>query len=488
MLLINFIYSSINDYIGVNNKLVAYNKHDLTYFKKITTTFDNSVVIMGYNTWISIPNTKKPLINRLNIIISKNNYNRITETETIKKFSSISDSFHWLSDNKYVNIYVIGGSQLFSEIVKLFPDNINLVYKTNYIYNNNLPICDKYISYIHDFSNYTLLSTNKQSSATNIFSELIQNISCTGTTEEYKYSNQEIEYEYLVYQNNLHYNKNEYAYLDTMRNILDKSKRNTRNGDVYSDFGIKMEFNLLDGFPLLTTKKMPWKTVLRELLWFISGSTNNKYLQDKNVHIWDKNASKESLLSRGLKYDEGDLGPIYGFQWRHFGAKYDNTYSDYNQQGFDQLNYVINEIKTNPTSRRIIINSWNPFDIDKMALPPCHILFQLYIDNGFIDGQLYQRSGDMFLGVPFNIASYSFLLYIIGNITGYKPRNLIHIIGDAHIYECHNNSVEKQLQRIPFKAPSITINDIYDIDSINEEDIKIVDYRSYNSIKAEMIV
>ena len=223
----------------------------------------------------------------------------------------------------------------------------------------------------------------------------------------------------------------------------------------------------------LFMKKMGWKTILRELLWFISGSTNNKELQKKNVHIWDGNSSKEYMDSRGLDYEEGDLGPIYGYQWRKFGGEYNRSESI----GFDQLRYMIDLIKNDPTSRRIIMSAWNPPDLDKMSLPPCHILFQIYVDGEYIDGQMYQRSGDMFLGVPFNIASYSFLLHIIGKITDKIPRFLYHILGDCHIYSNHYYEVETQLKRHTYKFPTLEIiGEITDIDRINEEQFKINNY------------
>ena len=168
-----------------------------------------------------------------------------------------------------------------------------------------------------------------------------------------------------------------------------------------------MKFDLRNGFPLLTTKKMGWKTILRELLWFLSGNTDNKQLLNKKVHIWTQNAEDYSKRS---VYREGDLGPIYGFQWRHFGANYKGCDEDYTNKGIDQIRWLIDEIKQNPHSRRLIVSSWNPVDIPTMALPPCHAFVQFSIEDTFIDAQLYQRSGDMFLGVPYNIASYSYLL------------------------------------------------------------------------------
>jgi len=263
-----------------------------------------------------------------------------------------------------------------------------------------------------------------------------------------------------------------------------------RNGQVKSSFGEKMVFNL-DRFPLLTTKKMGHKTILRELLWFLKGSTDNQSLKDKNVHIWDQNASKEFLESRGLPYEEDDLGPVYGFQWRHFGASYKDRDTDYDGQGFDQIKWLIQEIKDNPSSRRLILNAWNPPDLDKMALPPCHILSQFYVNQqeGTLSCQLYQRSGDMFLGVPFNIASYAYLTYILCKLTGYKPGKLHHVLGDAHVYEEHYQAVKDQYKRVPKVFPKLTISDeLTDIDTIDETMFSLEEYSSYSPIKAPMKV
>jgi thymidylate synthase len=206
---------------------------------------------------------------------------------------------------------------------------------------------------------------------------------------------------------------------------------------------------------------MGYKTILRELLWFIKGSTDNQELLDKKVTIWQENASKEFLEYRGLDYEEGDLGPIYGFQWRHCGATYKDCKTDYQGKGIDQIKWLIGEIKNNPSSRRLILSAWNVEDLDKMALPPCHILSQFYVNvkEGLLSCQLYQRSGDMFLGIPFNIASYAFLTCILCKLTGYKPGSLIHILGDAHIYEEHYHGVSEQLKRVPKQFPELVISD-----------------------------
>jgi len=285
--------------------------------------------------------------------------------------------------------------------------------------------------------------------------------------------------------------ENEHQYLSALKEVYEDGQlRQTRNAKTISLFGIKMKFDLQKCFPILTTKRVPFKTVLRELLWFISGDTSNKTLIDKGVHIWTDNASKKFLSERGLNYSEGDLGPVYGFQWRHIGAKYYSCDANYTNKGFDQLEDIIKRIKEDPTSRRLILTAWNPLDLDKMALPPCHMTCQFYVRGEFLDCQLYQRSGDMFLGVPFNISSYSMLIHIIAHCCSLKPGQLIHIIGDAHIYQEHIGVVEEQLSRIPYicKAKfSIQPDAPKDIDSLKEIHCSLENYSSQDTLKAKMI-
>lgn len=223
----------------------------------------------------------------------------------------------------------------------------------------------------------------------------------------------------------------EYQYLDHIRHILSNGNKRCDRTCVgtYSIFGAQMRYSLRDTFPLLTTKRVFWRGVLEELLWFIRGSTNAFELRDKNVHIWDANSTREFLDSVGLKErEEGDLGPIYGFQWRHFGAQYKGMHADYKNQGIDQLAHVINTIKTRPTDRRILMCAWNPIDIPEMALPPCHCLVQFFVAGDELSCQLYQRSADMGLGVPFNIASYALLTYMIAHVTGLKVSKNIYLL------------------------------------------------------------
>lgn len=251
-----------------------------------------------------------------------------------------------------------------------------------------------------------------------------------------------------------------------------------------------MRFNLRDQFPLLTTKRVFWRGVAEELLWFIKGSTDARLLQNKNIRIWDGNSTREFLDGMGFKdREEGDLGPVYGFQWRHFGAKYTDCHGNYDGQGIDQLKEVIERIKKNPTDRRIIMSAWNPVDIPQMALPPCHCLAQFYVSNGELSCMLYQRSADMGLGVPFNIASYALLTYMIAHITNLKPGDFVHTLGDTHVYLNHVEPLKEQLERTPRPFPKLVFKrKVENIDDFTFDDFEIQDYKPYPSIKMEMAV
>ncbi|XP_034026735.1 thymidylate synthase [Thalassophryne amazonica] len=284
----------------------------------------------------------------------------------------------------------------------------------------------------------------------------------------------------------------EQGYLDQIRYILQSGcRKGDRTGTgVLSVFGAQIRYNLRDQFPLLTTKRVFWRGVLEELLWFIKGSTNAKELSEKGVKIWDANGSRDFLDKSGFTdREEGDLGPVYGFQWRHFGAKYTNMHADYTGQGVDQLQKVIDTIKSNPEDRRIIMCAWNPKDLPLMALPPCHTLCQFYVCDGELSCQLYQRSGDMGLGVPFNIASYSLLTYMIAHITGLKPGDFVHTLGDTHIYINHIDPLKVQLKRESRPFPKLKIlRKVENIDDFRAEDFEICDYNPHPTIKMQMAV
>ena len=477
MLRYNIVVSANkNDVIGIDNQLLIECKDDLRRFYDITTgTYpegDYNICIMGYNTWMSIPEIVRPFKKRLNIIISSNH--AIKESENCKVFITIGDAFEWSLLNAKGKIFVIGGEMLFNECVTNYKNNLDCIYLT------------RFQDYFDSERSRKLpkdIFLNKHL----IYEEKPINSRC----QIYGSELTEINHSFEIYQSDHFKNQSELQYLNLMNKILKENNLfQSRNGDVLNSFGERIIFDLKEGFPLLTTKRIGNKTILRELLWFIKGSTNNKELKEKNVHIWDQNASREFLDSRGLSYGEDDLGPIYGFQWRHFGAEYKDCHTNYEGLGVDQLKNVIHLIHTEPNSRRIIMSAWNPLDLDKMALPPCHVLCQFSVNQiqGTIDCQLYQRSGDMFLGVPFNIASYSFLLCIICHITKYNPGKLIHVLGDSHIYKDHINVVKEQIRRVPFNYPSLDISDeLCSIDDIKEEYFTIKDYKYYPKLSAHMV-
>lgn len=255
-------------------------------------------------------------------------------------------------------------------------------------------------------------------------------------------------------------NSEEEQYLDLVRRILDSGiVRDNRTGiKTRSLFGQVMRFDLRDNrIPVLTTKRVAWKSIVEELMWFLRGKTDARELSARGTKIWDANATIEYLRSVGLPYEAGDLGPVYGFQWRHFGATYTDCHADYNDQGVDQIKGLIQKLLSSPNDRRMILTAWNPMDIDKMALPPCHMLSQFICANGELTCILNQRSGDVGLGVPFNIASYALLTHILAQACGLKARELVHMIGDAHIYENHEIPLREQLLNSPRAFPRLVL-------------------------------
>lgn len=277
-------------------------------------------------------------------------------------------------------------------------------------------------------------------------------------------------------------------YLDLLSRILDQGEaRADRTGTgTRSVFGHQMRFDLRDGFPLLTTKKLHWPSIVHELLWFMSGSTHVADLQKRGVRIWNEWATAEQTARFGRP--EGELGPVYGHQWRNFGATR-NEDGGYARDGFDQLSWLVEEIRKNPSSRRLIVTGWNPREASLVALPPCHTLFQFYVSRGRLSCQLYQRSGDVFLGVPFNIASYALLTSVVARVTGLVPGEFIHTLGDAHLYENHLEQARLQLSREPRKLPLLTMDgEISTLDEVTFERIRLEGYDPHPHIKAEVSV
>jgi thymidylate synthase len=283
----------------------------------------------------------------------------------------------------------------------------------------------------------------------------------------------------------------EYQYLNMIQNILDNGHwEEGRNGKTKSIFGNSMRFSLKDGkIPILTTKKTAWKTCLKELLWFIRGETNNKILKEQGVHIWDANGSREFLDSRGLfNYEEDELGPIYGWQWRRFNLQYD---SPLNEGGIDQLQQIIDALKdpNQRTSRRLIMTAWNPCQLNEMALPPCHILCQFNVHDGNkLSCMMTQRSCDVFLGQPINIASYSFLTHLIAKHCGLQAYEFVYFMGNCHLYENAIDAAKLQITREPFEFPTLSIKQVREnINDYQVDDFEIHNYKHHEAIKVAMI-
>jgi len=263
-----------------------------------------------------------------------------------------------------------------------------------------------------------------------------------------------------------------HQYLDLMRHVRDfGNRKEDRTGTgTLSVFGYQMRFDLSAGFPLVTTKKLHLRSIIHELLWFLRGDTNIKYLKDNGVSIWDEWAD-----------ENGDLGPVYGYQWRSWPTP-DGGH-------IDQISQVVEQIRRNPDSRRLMVTAWNPADVDDMALPPCHCLFQFYVADGKLSCQLYQRSADIFLGVPFNIASYALLVLMIAQVTGLEPGDFVHTLGDAHLYLNHLEQVETQLARAPLPLPTMRLNpEVKSVFDFTYEDFELVGYEAHPHIKAPVAV
>nr|XP_029120818.1 bifunctional dihydrofolate reductase-thymidylate synthase isoform X3 [Elaeis guineensis] len=419
--------------IGKDGKLPWKLPSDLKFFKEVTMTVSDPVkknaVIMGRKTWESIPLQNRPLPGRLNVVLTRSGSFDIATAENVVICGSMNSALKLLAATPYClsieKVFVIGGGQVLRE--SLNAPECEAIHLTDIETDFE---CDTFIPPI-DFavfqpwhSSFPLVENNirysfvtyvrVRRSATELHA-----LHDGGKTDGKLYLNKFEVQRFSFLPKMIHEKHEEYVYLRLVQDIIaNGAQKNDRTGTgTLSKFSCQMRFNLRKSFPLLTTKKVFWRGVVEELLWFISGSTNAKALQEKDIHIWDGNASREYLDSVGLSFrEEGDLGPIYGFQWRHFGAEYTDMHADYTGKGFDQLLDVVDKIKNNPDDRRIILSAWNPSDLKKMALPPCHMFAQFYVENGELSCQMYQRSADMGLGVPFNIASYSLLTCMIAQV------------------------------------------------------------------------
>ncbi len=437
--------------IGKNNSLPWYIPEDLKFFKKAT---NNHYIVMGKNTWISIDKAQLP--NRKTLILTNDNNCPLKTTK--------NDVIELSKSN---NVFIVGGQMIY----ELFIDFANYIYLT--ILNNNFQ-CDKFFPFIpEDF-----IIFNYQT-----------NLSCN-----------DIKYNRVFYKKNeKHTSHQEYNYLNLVEKVLKygNSRPDRTNTGTISYFGNTIEFNITDSVPLLTTKKVVWEQCIIELLWFLSGSTDSKVLEKQGVNIWKGNSSRDFLNNRGLDYPEGVIGPGYGFQWRNFGAKYSVDYATVNNctEGIDQINNMLNLLLNDPFSRRICMTAWNPSALDEMALVPCHKDFQFYITekNGkkYLSGHMYQRSCDLFLGEPFNIFSYTVLIYIYAIKIDAIPDRLIISLGDIHIYNNHINQIKQQMTRKPTPFPKLILNkDIRhkDWNNIQLSDFKLIGYIPHPFIKGDMAV
>ena len=461
---------------------------DLVRFKTLTR---NHIVVMGNNTWNSIGS--KPLPNRINIIFTLNK-NR-DDNENCYFVSSLSEFNCLLKTLKKCQVFIIGGRDIYT----LFIPICQKAYITNFYasYDNAQVYFPQ-----HLFELY--FSCDESQTVESEFGKFTVWNRCTGND-----SNR---------QDNIHNDKfcNESGYLRHLNFILRNGtlRQDRTNTGTISIFGCNpIRFDISKCVPLLTTKKMGWKGIIKELLWFLRGDTDAKILQRQNVHIWDQNTSRENLDKIGLtQYTEGILGPGYGWSWRHYGGNYNQAFADSStitdqvkSFGFDQIKYVENLLRTDPFSRRIYMTGWNPEVLDKVALPPCHVSAQFYVSERTIENEtesgivcetvldlschVYMRSNDTFLGCPYNIFSYTVLVYILALKCNMTPKELIISFGDAHIYLNHIDQIKIQLDRNILNPPRLNLStdiktkDYFDI-SVN--DFELVDYQSHDSLNASM--
>lgn len=470
-----------------NSSNIPWNiKQDLNHFRNLTMNTEIptniNVVIMGRKTYENIPSKHRPLTGRLNMVISKSltNFSETHSAEelpNLKFFDNIETCFQYINDIKHIeNVFIIGGCSLYNQFLE--NKNYDYLYLTqiDHDYNTDLTINLKMDQL------ETIWETKTECLDTNLNKNMILTFG--------------------KYRPKL---SDETQYLKILNDIIKNGHhRKTRNGETMSLFGVNMEFNLSNNkFPLLTTKKMFMRGIFEELKFFLNGQTNTKILEDKNVFIWKDNTSRQFLDSVGLNHlVEHDMGPMYGFQLRHFGAKYDNMYTDYSNTGIDQLNNVIHLLKTDRFSRRILMTTYNPSQVNQGPLPPCHgIVIQFGVEgNNKLSCHMYQRSADWFLGVPFNIASYALLTHIICHLVNnsedfkdepLEPSKLVISFGDVHIYCEHLDVVKIQLSRKAFLSPTINfkkqIHNLEDLKTINFEDIEIVNYQCHPILKTKMI-
>ena len=480
-----------NGRIGFDGDLLYDIPEDKRKFRKITTDTRNpksmNAVLMGYKTWCSIPAKYRPLKGRMNIVCTRSHGEEFvdqtwdddtpvyTTDDAMGLVSKLHRDFigetNWVIDgidfSNIERLYIIGGAQ---------------------IYESLLPYADE-VAVCH------VLRKPTEEHASDKYAyfpvDMLKEYFTHDRTDDLVRSKIGIPFVYKYYRSKSRISE-ETRYLNALANILiEGERRETRSGITISKFGINMRFSLRNNtIPLLTTKKMFTRGILEELFWFLKGDVDSRHLEERRVNIWRGNTSREYLDSIGLKdYRVGECGPIYGYQWRHFNAEYKGPDASYEGTGVDQLAEIIRQLRENPTSRRMIMSAWNPTQLKDMCLPPCHVMYQFYVNRGHLYCSMYQRSGDMFLGIPFNIASTSFLTIMIAHIVGLKPGGIFHTIGDAHIYGDHIEQVYTQLSRRPYTFPKCFITQkVERVEDFSIEHFDIVDYKSHATIRAKMSV
>lgn len=485
--------------IGFKNSLPFHIKEDTKYFKDITTyNFENkeNIVIMGRKTWESIG--CRSLNKRINIIISKTLkiHENILNIHIVDSFESALDKAYSFGKNRY--IFVIGGVSLYQDAFK--HPMLESIYETKVRILNDINKKQMFMRLTGNdtFPSCDLFGNLKTIEYDTYFSEKIPD------NFEEVYNNQVETDKYTL--NFIKYNRNkntsEKEYISLVKEILEKGEikgDRTKTGTV-SLFGNQIKFDLSESFPLLTTKFVGLKTVFLELIWMLQGKTNNNTLKKQGCNIWTKNSDDfhKKMIEKGEDHIDGDLGPIYGYNFRSFGGKYEFLKEGENEDkryiehggGFDQIQYVINEIKTNPESRRILFSGWNPLVLDKVCLPCCHFACQFYVRNKkYLDCMLTMRSNDIFLGSPFNIAQYSLLTYMISAMTGYTPGVLTYSVGDAHIYQNHISQIKEQIQRPLRNFPTLKVLRVPEkIEDFEFSDFKLENYFPHLKITGEMAV
>jgi dihydrofolate reductase/thymidylate synthase len=493
--------------IGKNGNMPWHISEDLKFFSKVT---ENSCILMGKNTWDSLPRKNKPLANRNHIVLTRS-FNLDKKLNTNVKNVYFTDDFDNALKVYDKNIFIIGGSTIYKKILLDYGHLIDKIYLSKIKSNYNCDVFFPKDEFNQFLSNYQNIKETIQLGE--VFDKLNQR---NVVFEIIKYSiiqlNLYKEIMDAVDPNNTTYqitninqtkrNLDETGYLNLLKKILeeDKEGRETRNGKTFSVFGPELQFDLSnDTLPLLTTRKMFLRGIFEELIFFFRGETNSKLLEEKGVNIWKGNTSKEFLQSRNLNYPEGYMGPMYGFQWRHFGAEYQvNDQQKSSQEGYDQLYALIQSLTMDPHSRRHLLTTYHPGAVEQSVLAPCHgIVVQFYVQNGNLDCKMYQRSCDTVLGEPFNITSYALMTHLIAWICGFRARKLIISLGDAHIYEQHVEGVKEQLTREPFPFPQLKIKKNLESKTLEErirfledlkfEDLEVIGYQSHPTIKFQMV-